>query len=252
MTQVRVCRPGCIKDAEEWNRGYMSRLARRPAALQLPPERRTARRATAGTIPSAVGKRRRTASAARNCAATSPGISSRQARNCMHRRATRRPRRRAITWWRNSPRCQQKLGGGYLSAFPMELFDRLDALSGEAARSGYRLRTAASRRCRGRRSTPSTRSWPGCSTCTSWPATSRRWRLLEGMADWADPWTALKDRRAHAGDSEHGVRRHGGDRCTTWRRSPTTIAGPRRATASPRSALSIRWRCGATNCAACT
>ena len=28
-------------------------------------------------------------------------------------------------------KCQQKLGGGYLSAFPTELFDRLDALSGK-------------------------------------------------------------------------------------------------------------------------
>ena len=53
----------------------------------------------------------------------------------------------------------------------MELFDRLDALSGKAAPT-----RPASPACPGRRSTPSTRSWPACSTCTRLPATSRRSR----------------------------------------------------------------------------
>jgi hypothetical protein len=46
--------------------------------------------------------------------------------------------------------CQQKLTGGYLSTFPVEYFDRLKA----GKRSEHP-------------STPCTKSWSGCSTCSS-------------------------------------------------------------------------------------
>ena len=44
----------------------------------------------------------------------------------------------------------------------------------------------------GRRSTRSTKSWPECWTCTSSPGTGRHSHVLEGMAAWADGWTAPK------------------------------------------------------------
>src|SRR5262249_25005527 len=82
---------------------------------------------------------------------------------------------------------QQKLGGGYLSAYPMELFDRLDNLSGKP-----------------RDPNPNAPGLPwapfytihkilaGMSDMYQLAANKQALQVAEGMADWADRWTASK------------------------------------------------------------
>ncbi len=87
-------------------------------------------------------------------------------------------------------KCQQKLGGGYLSAFPMELFDRLDALSGRPFTPGPR--------------DPSAPQLPwapfytihkimaGLFDMHQLAGSNDALKVVEGMADWADKWSASK------------------------------------------------------------
>jgi DUF1680 family protein len=84
-------------------------------------------------------------------------------------------------------KCQQKLGGGYLSAFPTELFDRLDSLSG-----------------RPRDPDPNTPQLPwapfytihkimaGLFDMYTLAGNQDARKVVEGMADWADKWSGSK------------------------------------------------------------
>src|SRR4051812_19137384 len=81
---------------------------------------------------------------------------------------------------------QEKLGGGYLSAFPMELFDRLDSLSGKP------------------RPAPGEPTLPwapfytihkimaGMLDMYTIAGNKQALAVVEGMADWADKWSAAK------------------------------------------------------------
>lgn len=91
-------------------------------------------------------------------------------------------------------KCQQKLGGGYLSAFPTELFDRLDNLSGKP-----RVIDPATGR-------PDTRypqlPWApfytihkimaGLFDMSQLAGNKQALDVAQNMADWADKWTASK------------------------------------------------------------
>jgi DUF1680 family protein len=84
-------------------------------------------------------------------------------------------------------KCQTKLGGGYLSAFPHELFDRLDALSGKP-----------------RSQEPNAPQLPwapfytvhkimaGMLDMHQLAGNQQALQVLEGMAGWADQWSASK------------------------------------------------------------
>ena len=92
-------------------------------------------------------------------------------------------------------KCQDKLGGRLPERFSRSSFS-----------------TAwTSARTSGRRSTRSTRSWPACSTCTGSPATSRLCRRVEGDGGLGRRMDRFEERRAHAGDPQYGIRRHGRD-----------------------------------------
>jgi DUF1680 family protein len=84
-------------------------------------------------------------------------------------------------------KCQQKLGGGYLSAFPTELFDRLDNLSGKP-----------------RSTDPNAPGLPWAPFYTVHKIMAGLYdmyrlgdnkqalQVVEGMAGWADQWSAAK------------------------------------------------------------
>ncbi len=86
-------------------------------------------------------------------------------------------------------KCQDKLGGGYLSAFPMDLFDRLDRLSGQP-RTGPPA--------------PGTLGLPwapfytihkimaGLFDMYTLTGNQQALKVVEGMADWADKWSGSK------------------------------------------------------------
>jgi len=91
-------------------------------------------------------------------------------------------------------KCQQKLGGGYLSAFPTELFDRLDALSGKPRK----IDPATGR------PDPNAPALPwapfytihkimaGLFDMHQLTGNKQALQVVENMADWADNWTASK------------------------------------------------------------
>ncbi|SPF41726.1 conserved hypothetical protein [Candidatus Sulfopaludibacter sp. SbA4] len=86
-------------------------------------------------------------------------------------------------------KCQDKLGGGYLSAFPMELFDRLDRLSGQPRTGPPELGAP-------------TLPWApfytihkimaGLYDMYSLAGNQQALKVVEGMADWADKWSGSK------------------------------------------------------------
>ena len=99
-------------------------------------------------------------------------------------------------------KCQDKLGGGYLSAFPMELFDRLDSLSGAPRNpNGPQLPWAPFYTIH--------KIMAGLFDMYRLADNQQALKVVEGMAGWADGWTASQVARAHAADPERRVRRHG-------------------------------------------
>ena len=83
-------------------------------------------------------------------------------------------------------------------------------------------------------------------------ATSRRSKSCKAWPAWADEWAGAALRRAHAGDPQHRIRRDERDALQSRRRHRGRPLGPGGRPVSRRSGSSIRWRCGAMNCAGCT
>jgi hypothetical protein len=80
---------------------------------------------------------------------------------------------------------QEKLGGGYLSAFPMELFDRLDKLSGAPRDpNGPRLPWAPFYTIH--------KIFAGMLDQYQLAGNQQALKVAQGMGDWADAWTASK------------------------------------------------------------
>jgi DUF1680 family protein len=73
-------------------------------------------------------------------------------------------------------KCQQKLGGGYLSAFPTELFDRLDSLSQLPWAPFYTIHKIMA----------------GLFDMYTLAGSQDALKVVEGMADWADKWSGSK------------------------------------------------------------
>ncbi len=131
-------------------------------------------------------------------------------------------------------RCQEKLGGGYLSAFPPEFFDRLDARKPVWA-PFYTIHKIMA----------------GMFDMYRLAGNRQALQVLEGMAAWADGWTASKSEE-HMQDILNTE--YGGMAETLYNLAAVTNndrwvrAGDR----FTRSASSIRSPCGAMSCEDCT
>ena len=194
---------------------------RGPAALQLPAKRRAAR--NCGRSFRRMGSAGRRKARHRTCAATSRAISFRPARKLYASTGDKDAKAKADYLVAELAKCQEKLG--------RRISERLS--HGAVRPAGLALRPGAARRS-GDRPAGSSEArradtavgavlhhpqdhGRACSTCTRWPATSRRSRWREGMADWADQWSGVEDRRAHAADSERRS-------SAAWRRSLYNLA----------------------------
>ena len=171
LSQVRLLPGSMFHDSQEWNRGYMARLGG-PAALHVSRQRRTAD----GSVRRwAAGSSRRTAGGRANCAGISPVTSFLPARSC------------ASTGDKEA-QSQGRLHGRGAGQVPGAA--RRQDISARFRRRGW---TGWSR---------AQRVWApfytihkimaGMFDMYGWPATNRRCRVLEGMAAWADEWTASK------------------------------------------------------------
>ena len=86
---------------------------------------------------------------------------------------------------------QEKLGGGYLSAFPMELFDRLDALSGKP-RDPNAPRDTTGKVLPWAPFYTIHKIFAGMIDQYQLAGNAQALKVAQGMGDWADKWTASK------------------------------------------------------------
>ncbi len=86
---------------------------------------------------------------------------------------------------------QEKLGGGYLSAFPMELFDRLDELSGKP-RDANAPRDTTGRGLPWAPFYTIHKIFAGMIDQYQLAGNAQALKVAEGMGNWADNWTASK------------------------------------------------------------
>ena len=172
MTQVRL-RAGAFKDAEDWNRGYMERL---------PAGRLVHNFLLNAGLPSCAepfggweepkGELRGhftghyLSAAALLYASTGDAAMKAKGDEMVATLA----------------KCQQKLGGGYLSAFPTEFWDRLDARKRVWA-PYYTIHKIMA----------------GMLDMYQLAGNKQALQVLEGMAEWADNWTGSKS-EAHMQD----------------------------------------------------
>ena len=188
MHQVRLT-GGIYADAGEWNRGYMNRLA---ADRLLYNFRANAGLSTGNARPLADMHTPRVSSWEHPADGTHKtelrghftghylSASAQLAAN-----GDRESQAKGDELVAELAKVQRKLGGGYLSAFPMELFDRLDALSGKPLdRTGPQLPWAPFYTIH--------KILAGMIDMYQLAGNRQALTVAEGMADWADRWTAAK------------------------------------------------------------
>ena len=183
LTQVRVT-GGAAKDAQEWNRGYMARLG---AGRLLYNFRQNAGLPTGDARPLGDASGRSWEKAADGTRATElrghfTGHFLSASALLYASTGDKEAKSKADEIVDGLARCQAKLGGGYLSAFPMELFDRLDSLSGDPPKPGlpwapfYTIHKIMA----------------GMFDMYQLTGNKQALAVLEGMADWADRWSGSK------------------------------------------------------------
>jgi DUF1680 family protein len=127
MTQVRVT-GGIYKQAEEWNRGYMNRLDAKRLLYNF---RQNAGIDVEGAEPLGGWEAPNDGKRGTELRGHFTGHFLSASANLYASTGDKEVKAKADYMVAELAKVQEKLGGGYLSAFPMELFDRLDALSGK-------------------------------------------------------------------------------------------------------------------------
>ncbi len=184
LTQVKLL-SGPYRDAQEWNRGYMARL---DAPRLLYNFRQNAGLAT-GNVANPFGGWEAPVDGKHGTELRGHFTGHFLSASAQLYAATgdKEARAKGDELVAELAKCQQKLGGGYLSAFPMELFDRLDALSGkprDAAPGAPQLPWAPFYTIH--------KIMAGMRDMHQLAGNQQALQVLEGMAGWADQWTASK------------------------------------------------------------
>ena len=194
MSQVRLLEGSMFHDAQEWNRGYMSRLAADRLLYNF--------RANAGLpvgssqgFPGGGGsnwERPADGTRATELRGHFTGHFLSASANLWASTGDKDAKAKGDELVAELAKCQQKLAGGYLSAFPLSLFDRLDRLSGQPSpeRGGAPLPVEQ------------TLPWApfytihkimaGMFDMYRYAGNRQALDVLTGMADWADRWSGSK------------------------------------------------------------
>ncbi len=169
MTQVRIT-DGVYKLAQEWNRGYMSRLAadRLVRNFQL-------NAGLPATGEPLGGWERYTPGRAGELRGHFTGHYLSALALLYASTGDKEAKAKGDAIVADLAKCQQKLGGGYLSAFPTEWFDRLDALKPVWAPFYTYHKVMA-----------------GMLDMYQHCDNRQALEVVQGMAKWADDWTASK------------------------------------------------------------
>jgi DUF1680 family protein len=173
MTAVRLL-DGPFRDAQEWNRGYMSRLPvdRLVRNFKVNAGLPTNAKPFGGWEQPNNGEALHRASELRGHFTGHFLSASAQLYASTGDRAAKVKGDEIVA---ELARCQAKLEGGYLSAFPIEFFDRLDARKNVWA-PFYTIHKIMA----------------GMLDMYQLAGNKQALQVLEGMSSWADKWTALK------------------------------------------------------------
>ena len=171
MTQVRLL-PGPFQDAAEWNRGYIERL---PAGRLLFNFRENAGLPTGSAEPFGGWEQRASGQRGSELRGHFTGHFLSASAQLYASTGDKDAKAKADELVAELSKCQEKLGGGYLSAFPTEFFDRLDARKNVWA-PFYTIHKIMA----------------GMFDMYQLAGNQQALRVLEGMAGWADGWTGSK------------------------------------------------------------
>jgi DUF1680 family protein len=194
MSQVRVT-GGIYKDAAEWNRGYMSRLAEDRLLYNF---RQNAGLPTAGAEPFGGWEAPADGKHGTELRGHFTGHFLSASANLYASTGDKEAKAKGDSLVAELAKCQEKLGqDGYLSAFPTELFDRLDSLSGKPRP----IDPATGRPVPPKPGEP-TLPWApfytihkivaGMIDMYELAGNKQALRVAEGIANWADKWSAAK------------------------------------------------------------
>ncbi len=172
MTQVRLL-PGALKEAEEWNRGYMHRL---------PADRLVHNFRINAGLPSTASPFGGWEEPKCELRGHFTGHYLSAAALLYASTGDNDIKAKGDQMVADLAQCQQKLGGGYLSAFPAEFWDRLDARKKVWA-PFYTIHKVMA----------------GMLDMYQLTGNQQALKVLEGMSEWADQWTASKS-EAHMQD----------------------------------------------------
>ena len=191
MTRVRLLPGSVFHDPQEWNRGYMSRL---PVDRLVYNFRANAGLPVGNTEPFGGWEMKDDGQRGSELRGHFTGHFLSASANLWASTGDKAAKAKGDELVAELAKCQEKLGGGYLSAFPISLFERLDRLSGrpQAARDPNGNPPPVSE----------TLPWAPFYTIHKIMAgmfdmyrladSQQALRVLEGMAGWADDWTGSK------------------------------------------------------------
>jgi len=172
MTQVKLL-AGLFADAAEWNRGYMERL---PADRLLYNFRANAGLPSGSAQPFGGWEAKADGKHATELRGHFTGHFLSASAQLYASAGDKEAKAKADEIVADLARCQRKLGGGYLSAFPTELFDRLDSLSQLPWAPFYTIHKIMA----------------GLFDMYTLAGNPDARKVVEGMADWADRWSGSK------------------------------------------------------------
>jgi DUF1680 family protein len=186
MTQVKLL-PSLYTEAAEWNRGYMQRL---PADRLLYNFRENAGLPVGSAKPFGGWEAKADGKRGTELRGHFTGHFLSASAQLYASAGDREAKAKGDEIVAELANCQKKLVGGYLSAFPLELFDRLDSLSGRPFTPGPRDPNAP------------TLPWApfytihkimaGLFDMHQLTGSQDALKVLEGIADWADKWSGSK------------------------------------------------------------
>ena len=182
LTAVRLL-PGAYLDAAEWNRAYMRRL---PAGRLLYNFRENAGLSVGSAEPFGGWEAKADGKHGTELRGHFTGHFLSASAQLYASMGDQEAKAKGDELVAELARCQDKLGGGYLSAFPMELFDRLDRLSGSGppAPGAPGLPWAPFYTIH--------KIMAGLVDMYSLAGNQQALNVVERMADWADQWSAAK------------------------------------------------------------
>jgi hypothetical protein len=172
MTQVKLL-PGLFADAAEWNRGYIARL---PAGRLLYNFRANAGLPSGSAQPFGGWEAKADGKHSTELRGHFTGHFLSASAQLYASAGDKEAKAKADEMVAELAKCQQKLGGGYLSAFPTELFDRLDSLSQLPWAPFYTIHKIMA----------------GLFDMYTLTGNQDARKVVEGMADWADKWSGSK------------------------------------------------------------